>query len=220
MPLVLRMRHPQHRLCDWWRVPRVFWHLIKSPRDVYSYCRFGIPNKNTPLSLGFPWWSFGATRCVEAALRSDMEVFEFGSGGSSVFLALRTAKLTCVEDDEKWADLVEIEARRRNIRNLEILHRQYNFHNPGDFRQSDYLSAVGSSSYDLIVVDGKEESGQVRDICFWRAEKHIRPGGMIVLDDSWRYPQVKANNMAQRWRDFKGTGYCRLGVTSTCIFYY
>jgi hypothetical protein len=40
------------------------------------------------------------------------------------------------------------------------------------------------------------------------------------VDDSWRYPQVKAKNRAQKWKDFKGTGYCRLGVTSTCLFYY
>lgn len=216
----MNMQHPQHRLCDWWRVPRVFWHLIKSPRDVYSYCRFGIQTKHTPLDLGVPWWSFGATRFVESVIHSEIEVFEFGSGGSSIFLASRTARVTSVEDEAMWVNLVQEMARRQNIENLELLHRPYDFYNPDDFHQSDYLSSIGSSFYDLIVVDGKEESEQVRDICFWRAEKHIKPGGMIILDDSWRYPQVKTNNMAQRWREFKGTGYCRLGVTSTCVFYY
>jgi len=74
--------------------------------------------------------------------------------------------------------------------------------------------------YDVIVVDGQEDSIQVRPECFWKAEKHVKPGGIIVVDDSWRYPQLKTTNKAKKWRDWKGVGYCRRGVTSSCIFFY
>jgi hypothetical protein len=194
--------------------------LLKRPQDIAPYIEFGRSLRHTPLSLGMPWWSFGATRAVGKFLRADMTVFEFGSGGSSIFLAERTARVTCVEDEDKWAHLVCSEAERRGIGNLKVLHHPFDFHNPVNFRDSDYLASLGSGSYDVIVVDGKEESEKVRDICFYAAEARIKPGGLIVLDDSWRYPQVKARNKALHFGDFKGTGYCRLGVTSTCVFHY
>lgn len=216
----MKMSHPKHRWQDWWRVPRVAWWLLRRPQDLIAYLKFGANARQTPLALGMPWWSFGATRAVGQLLRSDMEVFEFGSGGSSIFLASRAARVTCVEDEEKWASLVRFEAIRRSIGSLEVLHRPFDFHNPASFRSSDYLAALGTGPYDMIIVDGKEESEKVRDICFWGAEECIKPGGVIVVDDSWRYPQLKSRNKARTWRDYKGTGYCRLGVTSTCLFYY
>jgi predicted O-methyltransferase YrrM len=149
-----------------------------------------------------------------------MEVFEFGSGGSSIFLAGRAASVTCVEDEEKWAARVQDEAGKRGLHNLIMLHRPFDFHHPKGFPESDYLAALGAADFDVIVVDGKEESCPVRDACFWKAEEHIKPGGFIVLDDSWRYPQVKARNKALKWTDHKGTGYCRVGVTSTTVFAY
>lgn len=216
----MKMSHPKHRWRDWWRVPRVAWYLIKRPQDILPYLRFGRSKHGTPLDLGMPWWSFGSVQAVQNFLHLDMEVFEFGSGGSSIFLASRAACVTCVEDEQKWAELVRDEAGRRGLNNLEVLHRPFDFFDPRDFERSDYLAALDRGPYDLIVVDGKEERQQVRDACFWKAEQHIKPGGMIVLDDSWRYPQVKARNKARIWKDFKGTGYCRLGVTSTCLFSY
>jgi len=216
----MKMSHPKIQMRDWWRVPRVAWYLLKRPQDIGPYLRFGRSKRNTPLDLGMPWWSFGATQAVADYLRPDMPVFEFGSGGSGIFLASRAAHVTCVEDEESWSQLVHDEAKRRGIGNLQVLHRPFDFHNPHAFQASSYLAALGPESYDLIVVDGKEESEQVRDVCFWKAEEYIEPGGVIVVDDSWRYPQIKARNKAHKFRDFKGTGYCRVGVTSTCLFYY
>jgi len=216
----MKMRHPTHRLQDWWRIPRVGWYLLLRPQDIASYLRFGMQSRHTPLDLGMPWWSFGAAREVGRFLRPDMSVFEFGSGGSSIFLASRAARVTCVEDEEKWSELVRSEAQHRRLANLEVIHRPFDFHNPLGFSSSAYLASLDAGPYDVIIVDGKEEAEQVRDLCFWKAEDSIKPGGLIVVDDSWRYPQVKAKNKARKWKDFKGTGYCRLGVTSTCLFYY
>jgi precorrin-6B methylase 2 len=216
----MSMHHPQRHWRDWWRVLRVAQWLALRPQDVLPYARHGLGSRRTPLELGMPWWSFGAVAAVGQLLRSDMDVFEFGSGGSSIFLAGRAGSVICVEDEEKWAARVQDEAGKRGLRNLTVLHRPFDFHYPKDFAESSYLAALGEADFDVIVVDGKEESGPVRDACFWKAEEHIKPGGFIVLDDSWRYPQVKARNKALNWTDHKGTGYCRVGVTSTAVFAY
>lgn len=147
-------------------------------------------------------------------------MFEFGSGGSTLFLACRAKRVACVEDSEQWAQMVQTEATRRGLENINMLLRPYDFRSAQNFCQSDYIAALGDGEYDLIVVDGQEESVQVRPDCFWKAEERIKPGGLIVVDDSWRYPQLKSQNKAKHWKDHKGVGCCRRGVTSTCLFYY
>lgn len=216
----MRMTHPKHRWQDWWRVPRVALWLVRRPQDFSAYLKYNVIDRKTPIDIGMPWWSFGAVSAVKEFLQPSMNVFEFGSGGSSIFLASRAAHVTTIEDDQKWAELVKEEAKRRNIHNLEILHHPFNFEQCSGFKESEYLSALSDETYDLIVVDGQEMSEQVRDICFWHAEDHIKKGGVIVVDDSWRYPQIKKRNKALSYKDHKGTGYCRMGVTSTCLFRY
>ena len=157
---------------------------------------------------------------MEKIIRKDMEVFEFGSGGSSIFLAERAASVTAVEDEQRWAGAVHKEAQKRNLKNLEVLFSPYNFFEGKEFEASAYLNTLNGRGYDLIVVDGKEEGVQVRDRCFWRAEEFIRKGGVIVVDDSYRYPQIKRTNKSRQWKAFKGTGYCRAGVTETTLFFY
>lgn len=195
-------------------------YLLKRPQDIGPYLRYGASTQKSPLDLGKPWWSFGAVTALEKRLRPHMTAFEFGSGGSSVFLGERVGSLVCVEDETEWTDLVRASAQQRGLKNVQVLHRHFDFWKTEDFKQSDYLRSIEGAKYDVIVVDGKEWSDQVRDICFWHAENFIKPGGLIVVDDSWRYPQVKAKNKAVRWTDYKGTGFCRAGVTSTCIFEY
>lgn len=214
------LSHPQRRIQDWWRVLRAGSYLLKRPQDLISYLNYGPLCQKTPLELGMPWWSFGAVREVEKIIRKDMKIFEFGSGGSSIFLAERAGSVISVEDEEMWARSVMQGAEKRGIQNLEIRHLPFDFFACRDFESSSYLNSLKNGPYDLIVVDGKEEGVQVRDQCFWRAEKFIRKGGVIVVDDSYRYPQIKNNNKACRWKAFKGTGYCRAGVTETALFFY
>jgi len=215
-----KIRHPKLGLHDWWRFPRLFWYLAVRPDYIPRYLRNGLPTKFTPLELGLPWWSFGAIDAVSRYLRPEMEVFEFGSGGSTIFLANRVKKVTSVEDSSEWTALVRAEADKLGKNNIEVLTRPYDFHKAVNFLDSSYLAALGGHEYDLIVVDGQEVAVQVRPDCFWKAEQRVKSGGLIVLDDSWRYPQVKSRNRAKHWADYKGVGCCRRGVTSTCLFYY
>ena len=215
-----QMKHPRRRLRDWWRIPRVFYYLAIRPQDILNYCRYGAFTRKTPLELEMPWWSFGAVKYLDARLKPDSEVFEFGSGGSTIFIGARVRSLTCVEDDPEWVELVSRAGEKRRLRSISILHKPLDFRKPETFAKCDYLLSVSGKTYDVIVVDGREWSEQSRYLCFWLAENHIKTGGVIVLDDSSRYPQAKIRNRALRWKEFKGVGCCRVGVTTTCVFEY
>ena len=83
-----------------------------------------------------------------------------------------------------------------------------------------HLLALPKRKFDVIVIDGSEEWNQVRPICFRHAEQFIRPGGCIIVDDSWRYSAIRNQHNALRHQIFESVGPCRPGVTSTDIFFY
>ena len=60
----------------------------------------------------------------------------------------------------------------------------------------------------------------MRPVCFQLAETVIKPGGIIIVDDAWRYADIIKNHLAKERRDFQSIGPCRPGVTSTDIYFY
>src|SRR5260370_41537894 len=85
---------------------------------------------------------------------------------------------------------------------------------------SDYLKEVRKSIVDVIVVDGTEWTANVRPICFRAGEEEITPGGIIVVDDSSRYRELRQTNRARRVNIFESVGPGRFGVSHTYVSFY
>jgi predicted O-methyltransferase YrrM len=58
----------------------------------------------------------------------------------------------------------------------------------------------------------------VRPKFFAIAKRLVAPGGIIVLDDAWRYPQLRSSG--SRVKRFVGLGPARLERTETDVFFY
>ena len=71
-------------------------------RDFQPWRR-SLANKTTPAQEGLPWLTFGAIRFLDGWLKPGMRVFEYGCGGSTIFLAARVKEVVSVEHDEGWA---------------------------------------------------------------------------------------------------------------------
>jgi spermidine synthase len=110
--------------------------------------------------------------------------------------------------------------QEKAVPNVTLKLCPFDFKNPVGFERSDYLHAMPEEKFDVIVVDGSEEWTQVRPICFEKAEERVNEGGIIVVDDSWRYPTLRKKNRARDLKVFESVGPCRPGVTSTDIFFY
>ncbi|MEP7014565.1 MAG: class I SAM-dependent methyltransferase [Verrucomicrobiota bacterium] len=207
------------------KVTRLVGDLLGNPKYVPGYLSTNF-SKRTPLDLELPWFSYAAIDFLAAFLRPEMCVFEYGTGGSTLFLARKVRTVTSIEDNVVWLQKIEERLRQTGLSNVVLQHRQFDSKNPVNFESSGYLHSIPSRQFDMIVVDGTEEffgqrdAMQVRPICFRHAEKFIRPGGIIVVDDSWCYPDLRRLNRARRYRTFKSAGPCRPGVTSTDIFFY
>ncbi len=150
---------------------------------------FAIHDVAAMVDLDLPWWTYRATAFVERWLqgRNEARVFEYGSGASTVWLARRAPTVYSVEHDAGFASvlrpllpdpsvLIQCEARADptpQVPSRKEPNREF----------FEYVHAIDevSGDFDLVVVDGR-----ARIACVQMAMGRLKPGGLILLDDSWR----------------------------------
>ncbi len=202
------------------KIGRVLGNLLLHPQYIPRCVRHNLINGKTPLDLEVPWFSYAAIDFLDGFLKPEMRVCEYGSGGSTVFFAKRVKTVFSIEDNPKWYELVSKRLKERELDNVRLVLRPFDFKNPTGFEHSAYLHAIPDERFDVIVIDGSEEWNQVRPICFGVAEGRVKRGGLIVVDDSWRYPVLREKHQARNVRTFQSVGPGRPGVTSTDVFFY
>lgn len=117
-----------------------------------------------------PWYTYPAIEYLSSFDFRDCDVFEYGSGNSSLWWAGRARSVVSVENDKEWFEAVD----RNKQPNQSLLHRA---------GAPEYVNALAEQVrlFDVIVVDGNW-----RDQCVQEAPRHLRAGGMIVLDNTDR----------------------------------
>ena len=202
------------------KISRLGANLCLHPKYIPRYAVQSVIGRKSPTELELPWFAYGAIDFLEEFLEPHMTVCEYGSGGSTIFFAQRCKRVFSIEDNPQWFNLISSRLHAKAIHNVTLELRPFDFKNPVGFEHSEYLHAIPNEVMDVIVVDGTEESTPVRPICFAKAESRINKNGIIIVDDSWRYPEIRRCHTANRCLTFKSVGPARFGVTSTDIFYY
>lgn len=144
---------------------------------------------NPTIKSGLPWIPFDAIDRLDSEVRPTSRVFEFGGGGSTMWLAKRAGLVVTVEHDHDW--FRELEKTCGMLSNVTLLNRP-------DPSAEDYVSAANDPAlggdWDIVVVDGRE---RVR--CLEAAARVVRPGGVIVLDDTDRAKYARAFELLEGW---------------------
>lgn len=197
--------------------------IVASPRDLPGWLSTLPCWGRRPVDLELPWWSYGSIRFLAGWLRPGHRVFEYGSGGSSLFVARHGARIFSVENNPAWHQLVTQQAVVRGMDNLVCELHPLADDTLAAFRRSGFSQRVRSETWDAIIIDchcgfGVPPYGVIRPAALADALPQVKPGGLIVFDDSWMYPELLAPRPGWRVRDFRGLGPCRYGVTSTAIF--
>lgn len=198
--------------------------LLRHPGHVPRWLAHLPCWRRTPIDAGLPWFSFGAIDYLARNVRPDQDVFEFGSGGSSVFLARRARSVRSMENDAAWHRIVCARAEALGLRNLACELHPFGDAETDHYADLPYFKALEGRNYDIIVVDGfcgftTGRYGALRPHAFELALRAVRrPGGMIVVDDYWMYPELTSRGQGAQVRVFESTGPCRYGVTSTAVF--
>lgn len=203
------------------RISRLFKSLLINPRQIPFYLKNSVFTNKEPLELGLPWTSLDSIKFLNEFLsKSSHEVLELGGGGSTIFFAQRAKNVTCLESYAIWGKKIISKVNELGLLNVDLKILPYDIDSLNKFLESDFFLSLKNKKYDIILVDNYEEDIQLRPACFYAAEKIIKPGGIIILDDSWRYEEIRKNNLSKKLLTFKSVGPCRYGITTTDIYFY
>src|SRR4030095_1446538 len=97
---------PEMDLTNPQRVAKLAGDLVQHPGNVPRYIAHNLISRKPPVELELPWFSYGAIEFLENYLQNETRVFEFGSGGSTLFFAQRAQSVVAVEDNAHWCELV------------------------------------------------------------------------------------------------------------------
>ena len=203
------------------RVWKVISNLVANPLLVPKYVS-NLVNAKNPIELQLPWWSYKSISHIQKL--SFEKCLEWGSGGSTLFLAKICKHVKTIENDLNWYNKIKLEIQDKKLDNVSLRHEHIDLSCPNSFRKSAYLNSL-DENYDLITIDGQDDFGPdsnwtARLICFERAQNFINPNGMIIVDDSWRYPEIEKKSRAKKIYQLESIGPARKGVTRTDIHQY
>ena len=146
------------------------------------------------LSDGVPWVPFAARRWLASHLSETMRAFEWGSGGSTLFLARRVREIVSIEHDAEWHRVITARLRSEGMTNCECrlieprpvgsAGSQFRSGQRGctDLDFEEYVRAIEAypdGHFDFIMIDGR-----ARLACLSLAWSKVRIGGHILLDNS------------------------------------
>jgi hypothetical protein len=180
-----------------------------------------------PMDVGLPWMSYAAIDFLEQNVRADWSVFEWGVGGSTVFLTARAHRLVSVEHHTEWAANVRTRVTTHGSRSWELLaipptptiraasaspSNPLDYHSAVEGYQNEsfrnYASSIDAfedGEFDLIIVDGR-----CRPSCAMHAIPKIKAGGYLLVDDcererySWIHEEMRRRGW--QFRYFNGPG--------------
>lgn len=153
------------------------------------------------VGVSAPWWNRHALRYLDSQIKRGDRVFEWGSGGSTAWLLSKGAKVISIEDDVEWVEKVRANCPEADLRaipgvgsgKIKETFLQGEPHEMDRRYFDDYVAAIDefpADSFDVVIIDGV-----CRVECLQRALGKVRPGGLIVVDDTdmkpYRYRYLK-----------------------------
>ena len=137
----------------------------------------------------------------------------------------RGDRQTCVFgkklNDSAWMAAVQTALEKAGAtQRVTMKYIPFDFDQAAHFASSAYCQALNDGSWDVVIIDGQDKTFRERITCFRQAEPLMQPGTIILVDDFWRYEELLGSNRARNVRVFESVGPCRIGVTSTAMFFY
>ncbi len=156
-----------------------------------------------------PWVTYSFIDFIEDRILKTHTIFEYGSGNSTKYYALRAANVTSVEHDKGWYDKVKVS----NPANAEIIYSA--LEEDGAYSK---MAVSTNKKYDIIIVDGRD-----RVNCCKYSIAALSKNGVIVLDDSERPTYMAARKFlienGFKEISFSGISPGLFYLKSTSVFY-
>lgn len=169
--------------------------LFHEAKSFRNYCIAFFPRLSFILRQGpsmtrsEPWINGNGRNWLANYLTKDMKVFEYGSGGSTIYMAKRVKEISTVESDIYWYSKVIRTIRAMGIKNCRMFYAEAPFSrlNHAPINENMYVSYAEKikkfpcNYFDLVFVDGRG-----RELCVRQSLPKIKKGGYLLLDNSDR----------------------------------
>jgi predicted O-methyltransferase YrrM len=192
------------------------------------------------MSLGLPWMTYDAIDYIKGITSKEKNVFEWGSGGSTIFFASLCNQIISVEHNKEWIKILKEKLKELKYDNV-LLNEieaenidgfsKLNPENADDFvskeiksaglsyeKYAKFINQYNNNYFDIIVVDGR-----VRNSCIKQAIPHIKKGGYLIVDNSDRkyyLSKFDTFNNKNEWekKEFMGPVFFQHSFSKTTIF--
>lgn len=202
---------------------------------VRTFLRSLLPGRSTLLEE-LPWITFKSIHWLNKTLHKEMHVFEYGSGGSTLFLANHVSAITSVEHNPHWYKILENMLLEKKISNVSYSLLEPKANSPVSavdysidsctstksaykgMSFKDYVHSIDrfpDDSFDLVTVDGR-----ARISCIKQAISKIKNGGYLLLDNSERPQYGPGISLLANYprSDLSGTGPCSPKLWTTSVW--
>lgn len=152
------------------------WETVDMPGKVFEIPKDPLPDMCPPAITFF-----------EGLLSPTLEVFEFGSGRSTLWLAKRVEHLISLEHNPSWYGEVKRALERDKVTNVDaryqlLIYAKENYQNSIDWAAT--ICEYPDESFDIVSVDGYDDT-RIPAIEF--SMPKVKAGGWMVVDDShWK----------------------------------
>ncbi len=166
----------------------------------FSDWRKSLDKRRNSLVDAMPWISFTIINFLEKYLKPEMKVFEYGSGGSTLFFAKRVETVVSIEHNKLWFEKVNLYLQELKLKNIDYKllepENDSEFHKKNIADSNDYISGNAESAgknyekyvksidqypdeyFDVVSVDGR-----ARPSCCKHALPKIKKGGYLIYDN-------------------------------------
>jgi hypothetical protein len=167
------------------------------------FSRMAVDRECKPI----PWLTYPSIAFLGQRLNKNLNLFEYGSGNSTLWWADHVSQVTSCEHDRSWYDKIA----PRLPSNAQYIYSELG---------SGYSSVISQydSEFDVVVIDGRE-----RVQCARNALSALNRGGVIIWDNSDREKYLPGIHALQeagfRRIDFYGMVPIATFESCTSIFY-
>jgi hypothetical protein len=183
-----------------------------------------------------PWLPFDALDYINSLPLEKNQVFEYGSGGSTLYWLSRNMVCVSVEHDPSWYESVQthlnssIEVDYRLVQPtkfkkpilLDVSDPLLNLSDDPAFPEysfENYVSQIDAfpqDHFDIVLIDGR-----ARPSCILHSVTKVKVGGFLILDNSDRsYYLDKTSTILMNFdrKTFRGVTPCATWFTETSVF--
>lgn len=119
-----------------------------------------------------PWLVYPVIPFLRERFKSDMLLFEYGCGNSTIFFSQIVKKVITVEHNKEWFDKI----KARLNKNAEIIFKELD--EDGKYCRALKLTGI---KFNIIIIDAED-----RINCIVNCLDNLTEDGVIILDDSDR----------------------------------